>query len=256
MIGLQIKFEKDRIRNGIFSLLVRRPTWTHPMSSWIFKIIKYRWGLLLCMLQTKFEENWSKNGIFSHWADGYKKSSNIKYQISDSACYVMPTNQIWSKWDKNSIFRHGALLGLPGSVQWANEYSKVAIIDADSYFAYYDRPTNQILSKIYEKRTKNAVFSRWVSRWAGWTAWADPMGQFGISLHFVSRFLRRATYAKIHPNKLHLAGKNLIEFVTIGRQTDRCRLGKPMYRGFGILPTPQQEKRSSLSKFISRSEKI
>ena len=63
-------------------------------------------------LQTKFEEYPTKNGIFCLWAH---QPSNI-YANSYSACYDMPTIQIWSKWDKNSISALGpawAYLGLP-----------------------------------------------------------------------------------------------------------------------------------------------
>ena len=94
-----------------------------------------------------------------------------------------------ANWTKNRIFNPWAWLGPPGPTRQSNGYSKMPNIDADSYSACYYRPTNQILSKTDKNQTKNGIFSLW----AHWPTWAHLTSQFGISLDFVSSFLRRAT---------------------------------------------------------------
>ena len=115
----------------------------------------------------------------------------------------MLTNQIWSKCDKKITFlalgSTWTRLGATNGPMDKKMDKKMAVLASKPTSACYFRPTKKFETKLSKNWTKDDIISFLTHR----PAWANPTGQFGISINFVSSFVRRVKYPKISPIKIH-----------------------------------------------------
>ena len=98
-------------------------------------------------------------------------------------------------------------LGAPNGPMDKKMYKKMSVLASRQTSACSFRPTKKFKTKLSKNCTKHDIISFWTHR----PAWANPTGQFGISLNFVPSFVKRVKYQKMNLIRLYLADKNLIK---------------------------------------------